>query len=79
MFLISDVNVEEHYQEGPAIHHGGDDLEDDFVDEEEPRPAKSKKPKQPGSKSATGTGNDEKNANTKTKAKQAPKVVKFFG
>jgi len=78
-FLISDVNMEEHNQEGPAIHHGGDDLEDDFVDEEEPKPAKSKKAKQSGSKPTTGTGNDEKSASAKTKGKQAPKVVKFFG
>jgi cofilin len=66
----------EHYQEGPVVHHGGDDLEDDFIEEEEPKPAKSKKAKQEGSKSA---GNDEKNTNTKAKAKQSPKVVKFFG
>ncbi|XP_025822842.1 ATP-dependent RNA helicase glh-4 isoform X2 [Panicum hallii] len=38
-----DVNMEEHYQEGPVVHHGGDDLEDDFIQEEEPKPAKSKK------------------------------------
>ena len=67
--------MEEHNQEGPAIHHGGDDLEDDFVDEEEQKPAKSKKAKQSGPKPATGTGNEEKSAS----AKQAPKVVKFFG
>ena len=67
--------MEEHYQEGPVVHHGGDDLEDDFI-EEEPKPVKSKKAKQSGSKSA---GNDEKNVNLKAKAKQAPKVVKFFG
>ncbi|XP_072151071.1 uncharacterized protein [Setaria viridis] len=30
-----DVNMEEHYQEGPVGHHGGDDLEDDFIEEEE--------------------------------------------
>ncbi|XP_062227439.1 uncharacterized protein LOC133925577 [Phragmites australis] len=74
-----DINMEEHYQEGRAVLHGGDDLEDDFIEEEEPKPTKSKKAKQPSSKSATGTGNDEKNANTKAKVKQAPKVVKFFG
>jgi len=68
--------MEEHYQEGPVVHHGGDDLEDDFIEEEEPKPVKSKKAKQSGSKSA---GNDEKNVNLKAKAKQAPKVVKFFG
>ena len=68
--------MEEHYQEGPVVHHGEDDLEDDFIEEEESKPAKSKKAKQSGSKSA---GNDEKNANPKAKAKQAPKVVKFFG
>lgn len=71
--------MEEHYQEGPVVHHGGDDLEDDFIEEEEPKPTKSKKVKQSGSKSSTGKGNDEKNAIAKTKAKQAPKVVKFFG
>jgi cofilin len=74
--LFSDVNMVEHYQEGPVVHHGGDDLADDFIEEEEPKPAKSKKAKQEGSKSA---GNDEKNTNTKAKAKQSPKVVKFFG
>uniref|UniRef100_A0A0A9DM81 Uncharacterized protein n=1 Tax=Arundo donax TaxID=35708 RepID=A0A0A9DM81_ARUDO len=66
--------MEEQYQEGHAVLHGGDDLEDDFIEEEEAKPTKSKKAKQ-----ATGTGNDEKNANTKAKTKQAPKVVKFFG
>jgi hypothetical protein len=71
--------MEEHSQECPAVHHGGDDLEDDFVNEEEPKPAKSKKAKQSGSRPATGTGNDVKSASAKTKAKQAPKVVKFFG
>lgn len=67
------MNAEEHDQEGRTILQGGDDLEDDFIEEEEPKPNKSKKAKQ-----ATETGND-KNAGTKAKSKQAPKVVKFFG
>ena len=73
------MNTEEHYQEGHTVLHGGDDLEDDFiVEEEETKPTKSIKAKQPSSKSATGTGNDDKNASKETKHKQAPKVVKFF-
>ena len=70
------MNTERDYQEDHALR-GGDDLEDDFVDEEEPKPTKTKKAKLPSSDSATGNG--EKNAGAKTKGKQAPKVVKFFG
>jgi hypothetical protein len=72
------MNTEEHYQEGRTVLHGGDDLEDDFVVEEEPKPTKSKKAKQPSAKSATWTGNGDKNASKEAKSKQAPKVVKFF-
>jgi hypothetical protein len=72
------MNTEEHYQEGHTVLHGGDDLEDDFVVEEEPKPTKSKKAKQPSAKSATGTGNGDKNASKEAKYKQAPKVVNFF-
>ena len=69
------MNTERDYQEDHALR-GGDDLEDDFVDEEEPKPTKTKKAKLPSSDSATGNG--EKNAGAKAKGKQAPKVVKFF-
>lgn len=71
--------MEEDHQDDHAVLQGGDDLEDDFIEEEEPKTTKLKKAKQPSSKSATGEGNDEKNATAKAKGKQAPKVVKFFG
>lgn len=70
------MNTEGVHQEDHALR-GGDDLEDDFIDEEEPKPTKAKKAKLPSSDSATGNG--EKNASSKAKGKQAPKVVKFFG
>lgn len=68
------MNREQYYQEDHALR-GGDDLEDDFIDEEEP--TKTKEAKLHSSDSAAGNG--EKNGNTKAKGKQAPKVVKFFG
>lgn len=70
--------MEGDHQEDHALR-GGDDLEDDFIDEEETKPTKTKKGKLPSSDSATAAGNGEKTANAKTKGKQAPKVVKFFG
>lgn len=63
------MNTEGGYQEDHTLH-GGDDLEDDFVDEEEAKTTKTAKAKQPSS--------GEKNASSKSKGKQAPKVVKFF-
>jgi cofilin len=66
--------IERDHQEDHALR-GGDDLEDDFIDEEEPKPTKNKNAKLPSSDS----GNGEKNASAKAKGKQAPKVVKFFG
>lgn len=70
------MNTEGYYKEDHAPR-GGDDLEDDFVDEEEPKPTKTKKSKLTSLDPATGNG--EKNAGGKAKGKQAPKVVKFFG
>lgn len=64
------MNMEGDYQEDHTLH-GGDDLEDDFIDEEEVKTTKTAKAKQPSS--------GEKNASSKSKGKQAPKVVKFFG
>ena len=64
------MNMEGDYQEDHTLH-GGDDLEDDFIDEEEVKTTKTIKAKQPSS--------GEKSTSSKSKGKQAPKVVKFFG
>jgi hypothetical protein len=77
--LFLAFNTEEHHLEDNAVLRGGDDLDDDFIEEEETRHTKAKKAKQSSSKSTTETGDGDKNTNTKAKVKQAPKVVKFFG
>uniref|UniRef100_A0A0E0DGX4 ADF-H domain-containing protein n=1 Tax=Oryza meridionalis TaxID=40149 RepID=A0A0E0DGX4_9ORYZ len=64
-------NTEEHHLEDNAVLRGGDDLDDDFIEEEETKHTKAKKAKQSSSKSTTGTGDGDKNTNVKAKANSA--------
>ncbi|KAJ4811842.1 Actin-depolymerizing factor [Rhynchospora pubera] len=64
-------------QNDPTSRRGGDDLEDDFIPQEEVKNDKASA--KSNLKSAVG-GNDEINNSLKSKkAKQGPKVVNFFG
>jgi hypothetical protein len=66
-------------QNDPTFRRGGDDLEDDFIEQVEVKNVKTSGSTKSKSKSGA-IGNDENNNDLKSKkAKQGPKVVNFLG